>query len=201
MRSSSMMDDRQRFTGRYFFTFDNVIKTILETGLFRPVVCFWVCKYIHKLNWPACLLRSLSRSNSIVLELAIIYVHQPSLLPVAPAAGPAGCYEADAGSSRGKVASVLHLWGAGQRQLQAMLGRSRTKFCRPLGQPLQTDWAVSESSRHSPKKSGILWYAFLPPIRRPAGRVVCGISQRPQIKGLKFFRFSDYPLLLAVDFV
>jgi hypothetical protein len=28
-----------------------------------------------------------------------------------------------------------------------------------------------------------------------------GVSQRPEIKGLKFLRFGDYPLLLSVRIV
>jgi hypothetical protein len=49
------------------------------------------------------------------------------------------------------------------------------------------------------KKADGLWHVCLPPTRRPDWLVVCGVSQRLEIKALKFFRFSDHPLLLSVS--
>ena len=42
---------------------------------------------------------------------------------------------------------------------------------------------------------------YLQPARRPAWHVVCGVSQRLEIKGLKFFRFGDHALLLSIRVV
>jgi hypothetical protein len=51
------------------------------------------------------------------------------------------------------------------------------------------------------EESGGLWHVCLPPTRRPDWLVVRGVSQRFEIKRLKFFRFSDHPLLLSVSVI